>query len=64
MENQDNQYDVSTRIIEALKKFINKEVTQYTLCMTIASEVEMYANLKVEQFKQEQNEVGSINDKA
>jgi len=64
MDNQDNQFEVSKRIIEDLKKFMNKELTQYTLCMNIASEVEQYAELKVEQFKQEQNEVGNINEKA
>jgi hypothetical protein len=64
MENQDNQFEVSKRIIEDLKKFMNEELTQYTLCMNIASEVEMYANLKVEQFKQKQNEITDTNAQA
>ena len=64
MENQDNQYDVTYRIIEIMKRFAKQEITSIVAAETIANEVKEYANLKVEQFKQEQNEVGSINEQA
>lgn len=64
MENQDNQYDVTYRIIEIMKRLTKHEITPIVAAETIANEVKEYANLKVEQFKQEQNEVGSINEKA
>ena len=61
MENQDNQYDVAYRIIQIMKRFAKQEITPIVAAETIANEVKEYANLKVEQFKEEQNEVGSIN---
>jgi hypothetical protein len=64
MENQDNQYDVTYRIIEIMKRLTKQEITPIVAAETIANEVKEYANLKVEQFKQEQDEVGSINEKA
>ena len=64
MENQDNQYDVAYRIIKIIKRFTNQEITPIVVAEIIANEVKNYATLKVEQFKQEQNEVGSINEKA
>jgi hypothetical protein len=64
MDNQDNQYDVTYRIIETFKMLTKQEITPLAAATAIATEVEQYAELKVEQFKQEQNEVGSINEKA
>jgi hypothetical protein len=64
MDNQDNQYDVTYRIIETFKMLTKQEITPLAAATAIASEVEMYAKLKVEQFKQEQNEVGDTNEKA
>ena len=64
MENQDNQYDVTYRIIEIMKRLTKQEISPIVAAEAIANEVKEYANLKVEQFKQEQNEVGSINEKA
>lgn len=64
MKNQDNQYDVTYRIIEIMKRLTKQEITSIVAAETIANEVKEYANLKVEQFKHEQNEVGSINEQA
>ena len=64
MENNDNQYDVTYRIIEIMKRLTKQEITPTVAAETIANEVKNYANLKVEQFKQQENEVGSINEKA
>ena len=64
MDNQDNQYDVTYRIIEKFKMLTKQEITPLAAVTAIATEVEQYAELKVEQFKQEQNEVANINEKA
>jgi hypothetical protein len=60
----DNQFDVSSRIIEIMMRFNKEELTYMAAAIAIATEVEQYANFKVEQFIQEQNEVGNINDQA
>jgi hypothetical protein len=64
MCNQDNQYDVTYRIIETFKMLTKQEITPLAAATAIAAEVEQYADLKVEQFKQEQNEVANLNEKA
>ncbi len=65
MDNQDNQFDVTTRIMETFFSYINdKNITSYVAAMKIASGVEQYAEMKVEQFKQQQNEVANLNEKA
>jgi hypothetical protein len=60
----DNQFDVSSRIIEIMMRFNKEELTYMAAAIAIATEVEQYANFKVEQFIQEQHEVGNINEKA
>jgi hypothetical protein len=60
----DNQFDVSSRIIEIMRRFNKEELTYMAAAIAIATEVEQYANFKVEQFKQEQNEVADTNEKA
>jgi hypothetical protein len=50
MDNQDNQYDVTYRIIEIMKRLTKQEITPMVAAKAIASEVERYADLKVEQF--------------
>jgi hypothetical protein len=60
----DNQFDVSSRIIEIMKRLTKQEITPMVAAEAISKEVEQYAELKVEQFKQEQNEVANINEKA
>jgi hypothetical protein len=64
MENQDNQYDVTYRIIEIMKRFTKQEITPMVAAEAISTEVEQYAEIKVKQFKQQQNEVGDTNDQA
>jgi hypothetical protein len=60
----DNQFDVSSRIIEIMKRLTKQEITPMVAATAIATEVEKYAELKVKQFKTLQNEVGNINEKA
>jgi len=64
MENQDNQYDVTYRIIEIMKRLTKQEITPMVAAEAISTEVEQYAEMKVKQFKQQQNEVGDTNDQA
>jgi hypothetical protein len=64
MSNQDNQYDVTYRIIEIMKRLTKQEITPMVAAEAISTEVNEYAKLKVEQFKQEQNEVADTNDQA
>jgi hypothetical protein len=64
MDNQDNQYDVTYRIIEIMKRLTKQEITPMVAAEAISTEVNEYAKLKVEQFKQEQNEVADTNDQA
>jgi len=64
MENQDNQYDVTYRIIEIMKRLTKQEITPMVAAEAISTEVKQYAELKVEQFKQQQHEVGDTNKKA
>jgi hypothetical protein len=60
----DNQYDVTYRIIEIMKRLTKQEITPMVAAEAISKEVEQYAELKVKQFIQEQHEVGNINEKA
>jgi hypothetical protein len=60
----DNQFDVSSRIIEIMRRFNKEELTYMAVAIAIATEVEQYANFKVEQFKANQNEVRDANEKA
>jgi hypothetical protein len=60
----DNQFDVSSRIIEIMRRFNKEELTYMAAAIAIATEVEQYANFKVEQFKANQNEVRDANEKA
>jgi len=53
----DNQYDVTYRIIEIMKRLTKQEITPMVAAEAISKEVEQYAELKVEQFKKKQNEV-------
>jgi hypothetical protein len=64
MENQDNEYDVTYRIIEIMKRLTKQEITPMVAAKAISTEVNEYAKLKVEEFKQQQNEVSNINEKA
>jgi hypothetical protein len=64
MENQENQFDVASRIIEIMIRFNKEELNYMAAAIAIATEVEQYANFKVEQFKQEQNEISNTNEKA
>jgi hypothetical protein len=64
MENQENQFDVTSRIIEIMMRFNKEELTIMEAAIAMASEVEQYAEMKVEQFKQEQNEIADTNAQA
>jgi hypothetical protein len=64
MDNQDNQFTVAYRIIEIYGQFTTNQITETEAADAIGFEIERYANLKVEQFKAKQHEVGDINDQA
>ena len=66
MDNQEKetQYDVVINIIEVQKMYANGRLTIKQAGNLMAAMIEDYAVSKVEQFKQEQNEVGSINEQA
>ena len=53
----DNQYDVTYRIIEIMKRLTKQEITPMVAAEAISKEVEQYAELKIEQFNKKQNEV-------
>ena len=63
-QEKETQYDVVIQIIEVQKMYANGKLTINEAANLMAAMIEEYAKLKVEQFKQEQNEVGSINEKA
>jgi hypothetical protein len=64
MGNQDNQFTVAYRIIEIYGQFTSNQITQTEAADAMGFEIEQYANLKVEQFKANQHEVGDTNDQA
>jgi len=43
----DNQFDVSSRIIEIMRRFNKEQLTYMAAAIAIATEVEQYANFKV-----------------
>jgi hypothetical protein len=66
MVNQENetQYDVVIHIIQVQKMYAEGRLTSKEAGNLMAAMIEEYAETKVEQFKQEQNEVANINDQA
>jgi hypothetical protein len=54
MGNQDNQYDVTYRIIETFKMLTKQEITPLAAATAIAAEVEQYAKWKAEKMYSEE----------
>jgi hypothetical protein len=55
MDNQDNQYDVTYRIIEIMKRLTKQEITPMVAAEAISKEVEQYANFKAEKMYSEED---------
>jgi hypothetical protein len=51
----DNQFDVSSRIIEIMRRFNKEELTYMAAAIAIATEVEQYANFKAEKMYSEED---------
>jgi len=56
----DNQFDVSSRIIEIMMRFNKEELTYMAVAIAIATEVEQYANFKAERMYSEQEVINLL----